>query len=119
MKTIKKTIFTFILFIAFASAKAQIVIPASSGKTKTPKIVEGSVIKNEETLNAAQRHMREQTDTNASMRKKAGEITKTETVLTPEQKKRYDEDNAKANADMLKMPKNKQGAIEAGVDVIN
>lgn len=50
MKTIKQLIFAFILFFAVTSTKAQIAIPDSSGKTKTPKIETNPTTESEKTI---------------------------------------------------------------------
>lgn len=103
MKPIKKIILTFILFIAFTTAKAQIAIPASAGKTATPKMMVETISKNESELNSVLITMNGQTNTNVKLNKKAEANTKTETILTPQQKKQQDED--RANAKIIKITK--------------
>lgn len=118
MKTIKQLFFALTLLAGITSAKAQSVVPSAAGKTAIPKIMGGTVGKNEDALNFAKRSMRGQADTNVRIKKITEDSTNEKTILTPEQKKKHNEDTAKANAKLEEMTKNSQGAIEVGRAVI-
>jgi len=108
MKTIKQLIFAFILFFAFTSTKAQIAIPTSSGKTKTPIKITNLTTDAEKTNVLAISKKPRQGQVIVNAKNKSEDYTKAEEVLTQEQKKQRDEDNAKANAKIEEMTNNRQ-----------